>query len=144
MDIHQVLTHCLALQTALGNIFFHNAILLSINSLPKYKHCARTWTWSTLAHLNDPVNWGKLKKIGFCAKGKNNEISCAGDSGGAAVWKDPKDQNRAYVLGIASTFFNCNGALPSIFTAISGKVAVWIHEKIKSTIKCQEQFRSND
>ena len=93
-----------------------------------------------LAHLNDPVNWGKLKKIGFCAKGKNNEISCAGDSGGAAVWKDPKDQNRAYVLGIASTFFNCNGALPSIFTAISGKVAVWIHEKIKSTIKCQEQF----
>ena len=114
----------------------------SINWLPKNQCCVRTWC--TLAHLNDVVNWGKLKKIGFCAKGKNDEINCKGDSGGAAIWKDPKDQNRAYVLGLASSFVKCDGIHPGIFTAISGEVAVWIHEKIKSTIKCQEQFRSND
>ena len=88
------------------------------------------------------ISGGKLKKIGFCAKGKNNEINCKGDSGGAAIWKDPRDQNRAYVLGLASSFVKCDGIHPGIFTAISGEVAVWIHEKIKSTIKCQEQFMS--
>ena len=98
-------------------------------------------TWCTKAHLNDPVNWVNIKKKGFCAKGKNNEITCAGDSGGAAIWRDPKDQNRAYVLGLASTFVNCDGIHPSIFSAISGKVAVWVYEKIKSTIEeCQESY----
>ena len=42
----------------------------------------------------------------------------------------------------ASTNVKCDGEFPTIFTAISGEVAVWIHEKIKSTIKCQEQFMS--
>ena len=70
------------------------------------------------------------------------QIHCKGDSGGAAIWKDPKDQNRAYVLGIASSFVKCDGIHPSIFSAISGKVAVWVYEKIKSTIECQEQYKS--
>ena len=82
----------------------------------------------------------QIKKKGFCAKGKNDEHTCAGDSGGAAIWKDPKDQNRAYVLGIASSFVKCDGIHPSIFSSISGKVAVWVYEKIKSSIECQEQY----
>ena len=31
--------------------------------------------------LTDEKKWAKMKQKGFCAKGKNEEITCPGDSG---------------------------------------------------------------
>ena len=55
--------------------------------------------------------------------------------GGAAVYIDPKDNYRGYVVGIASSYVDCgrkleSSTIPSIFAAIPGKVADWILELI--------------
>ena len=34
--------------------------------------------------LTDEKKWAKMKQKGFCAKGKNEEITCPGDSGNYA------------------------------------------------------------
>ena len=34
--------------------------------------------------------------------GQNNETICPGDSGSPIIWEDPNDNNRAYLVGIAS------------------------------------------
>ena len=39
---------------------------------------------------------------GFCVIGQNNETICPGDSGSPIIWEDPNDDNRAYLVGIAS------------------------------------------
>ena len=63
------------------------------------KKCFEDWCHSQIAL---PSNWNTQKKVGFCAKGRHEEIGCQGDSGGAAIWKDVEDQNRAYVIGLQS------------------------------------------
>ena len=80
--------------------------------------------------------WYELKKKAFCAKGKNDETACRGDSGGAAIWKDPKRNNRATVIGVISGGLDCGGKPPidpTIFATIPGKVAEWIKAKISDT-----------
>ena len=38
---------------------------------------------------------------GFCAIGDHQEKTCPGDSGGPAIWEDPYDRNRSYLIGRA-------------------------------------------
>ena len=80
-----------------------------------------------------PNNWKDLKKKGFCLKGSNNEGTCKGDSGGAAVWKG---RSKAYVIGIASEGNEpCDAPMvPSIFSSIPGKVAKWIKKIAKKDL----------
>ena len=74
---------------------------------------------------------------GFCASGKDGEVFCPGDSGGPAIWIDREDQNREYLIGIASAYSFCgrqlsNSRPPGIFVAIPGKIADWIQNKINA------------
>ena len=67
---------------------------------------------------------------GFCVVGKMRKVAtCVGDSGGPAIWEDPKYNNRAYLMGIA-----CEGKpvcgkkpiVPSKFSSVPGEVMKWI------------------
>ena len=66
----------------------------------------------------------------------SNSGTCDGDSGGAAVWKDKKDNDRAFAIGIATaTDIICgSGMKPSIFSAIPGKIAKWVKKEAKDDI----------
>ena len=69
---------------------------------------------------------------GFCVLGKmRKESICIGDSGGPAIWEDPKYNNRAYLMGIASEKGGdlvCGKypVLPSTFSSVPGKVMKWV------------------
>ena len=70
--------------------------------------------------------------IGFCLIGKHRkESTCVGDSGGPAIWEDPKFNNRAYLMGIASEGEVCgkHPIVPSTFSSVPGKVMKWILKK---------------
>ena len=104
-------------------------ILQHVNmKIMRHEQCFRNF------HSIDPKpnNWKDLKKKGFCLKGDHNEGTCKGDSGGAAVWKDDRN-NKAYVIGIASEGNEpCDAPMvPSKFSSIPGKVAKWIKKFTK-------------
>ena len=69
---------------------------------------------------------------GFCVIGKmRKESICIGDSGGPAIWEDPKYNNRAYLMGIASEKGGdlvCGKypVLPSTFSSVLGEVMKWV------------------
>ena len=69
---------------------------------------------------------------GFCVIGKmRKESICIGDSGGPAIWEDPKYNNRAYLMGIASEKGGdlvCGKypVLPSTFSSVPGEVMKWV------------------
>ena len=69
---------------------------------------------------------------GFCVIGKmRKETICIGDSGGPAIWEDPKFNNRAYLMGIASekggdSVCGKQPVLPSTFSSVPGKVMKWV------------------
>ena len=71
-------------------------------------------------------------RIGFCLIGKHRkESACVGDSGGPAIWEDPKFNNRAYLMGIASEMGGkgvCGEepVLPSTFSSVPGEVMKWV------------------
>ena len=73
--------------------------------------------------------------IGFCLIGKHRkESTCVGDSGGPAIWEDPKYNNRAYLMGIASEMGSegvCgkHPIVPSTYSSIPGEVMNWILKK---------------
>ena len=77
---------------------------------------------------------------GFCARGKDGEGGCDGDSGGPAIWVDHKDENKEYLIGIYSAGSPSCGKeepiQPNLFAAIPGKVGKWIYEKIKNYLVC--------
>ena len=91
-----------------------------------------------------PSNWPEQKTKGFCAKGDNEQRTCQGDSGGAAIWEDSKDQNRKYLIGIISLDDGECGettpTTPTIYAAISKKVADWLHKKINPDLECRLQI----
>ena len=73
-------------------------------------------------------------RIGFCLIGKHRKESlCVGDSGGPAIWEDPKYNNRAYLMGIASETHHekCGNPpiAPSTFVAVPGDVMTWVLSK---------------
>ena len=75
---------------------------------------------------------------GFCARGKDEEGVCRGDSGGPEIWVDQKDENKEYLIGIPSGYHSCDkeeSTIPNIFAAVPGKVGKWIYEKILSVIR---------
>ena len=109
----------------MGNVIYGKPLLFTIDS----KQCFISYTHPP--HTFPVVQkWNELKKKAFCAKGKNDEIACRGDSGGAAIWRDPKQNNRATVIGLVSAALECDGNDPSIFATIPGKVAEWIKTKV--------------
>ena len=68
---------------------------------------------------------------GFCVIGKiRKETICVGDSGGPAIWEDPKFNNRAYLMGIASEMggYTCgkHPVLPATFASVPGEVMKWV------------------
>ena len=69
---------------------------------------------------------------GFCVIGKmRKESICIGDSGGPAIWEDPKYNKRAYLMGIASEMGGkgvCGQepVLPSTFSSVPGEVMEWV------------------
>ena len=83
-----------------------------------------------------PKLWTEVKKKGFRVDTSPNAGTCTGDSGGAAVWKDKKDNNRAFAIGIATaTDLICGpGMKPSVFSTIPGKVGEWIKKVAKDDI----------
>ena len=64
---------------------------------------------------------------GFCVMGQNNETICPGDSGSPIIWEDPNDNNRAYLVGIASqkepTIANLNNPYCGPLAEIPAKYA---------------------
>ena len=90
-----------------------------------------------------PGNWKDIKKKGFCAESiieTDAGIGTGqGDSGGAAIWMNKKNQNnrnRAFVIGLISNGdVTCGpGMKPDIFAAISKKVVKWIKKKAKKDL----------
>ena len=75
---------------------------------------------------------------GFCAHGKDEETTCLGDSGGPLIWVDPSNRIE-YLIGVPSAYEFCGKKLPTgptIFAAIPGEIAKWIHNKISSFLVC--------
>ena len=100
------------------------------------KNCFRKYFSTAI-----PRNWPEQKTKGFCAKGDNEQRTCSGDSGGAAIWEDGRDQNRKYLIGIISLDDGeCGGTTPTtptIYAAISKKVADWLHKEINPDLECK-------
>ena len=87
-----------------------------------------------------PNKWDKLKKLGFCSRGKNGEVALSGDSGGPTVWIDKSD-NKAYIVGVISQGGdfqklcklkpNQQHSKATISATVSKKVSKWIRKITK-------------
>ena len=75
-------------------IFLQNVQLDTISARQCYKY----------QYPDNPPGPDQLESI-YCLGGTNgNETMCLGDSGGPAFWEDPNDTNRAFLIGIASSY----------------------------------------